>query len=533
MLGKVIVAVDLFAGAGGASSGLARACADAGLTLDLVAINHDPIAVQTHRANHPNARHYCESVDAVNPRQAVPGGRLDLLMAGPECTHHSTARGGKPMNDQSRASAWCILRWATALQIDTILIENVPEFLGWGPLGHNGRPLKSRKGETFEAFLAGLRSLGYRVDWRVLNAADYGDPTTRSRLFIQARRGKRRIAWPEPTHTREPVGDLFGQREPWQAVRGVIDWTLKGKSIFGRKKPLSPNTLRRIEAGLKRFGGAAAEPFLVLLRGTTPGHLDGSARSLDEPLPTLTAKGEHVALAEPFLIPVNYGERTGQAPRCHDIDSPLPTVVGTISHAVIEAFVIGQQSGAVPRSTDEPLPTVAAKGAISLIQPFVMHLTHQGSERVHPLTGPLPTITGAHRGELGVVEPFVMQMSQSGSNGPRMRPIGEPLPTVTTADDLAVVEPFLVNYHGRATPHAIGEPLRTVDATDRYGLVEPVVTVELDILFRMLTPAELARGMSFPDGYEFCGTREQVVKQIGNGWAGKLAHALCRELIVA
>ncbi len=485
----IIRAADLFAGAGGFSTGLARAAQALGRRLELVAVNHWPVAVETHAANHPRARHYCEPVDAVNPRQAVPSGKLDLLLAGPSCTHHSTARGGKPVNDQHRASAWCILRWATDLMIDTILIENVKEFASWGPLGANGRPLKSRRGLTFHAFIEALKSLGYRVNWRVLNAADYGDPTTRERLFIQARRGRRPITWPEPTHSPDGRAELYGRRAAWVPARRVIDWSLRGTSIFQRPRPLSPNTIARIAAGLRKFGGKNAEPFLVMLYGSN------NARGIDRPLPTVTAQGQHIGLCEPFLVPTNYGERPGQSPRCHGLDKPMPTVVGSATHALVE--------------------------------PFIVHTTHDGRRRPNGLGEPLPTVTGAHRGEMALVEPFLMSMSQSGSNGDRLRPATKPMPTVTTADDLAVVEPFLVKYNGQGGgPRSVDEPLDTISTRDRFGLVETGRPV-LDILFRMLQPHELARAMSFPAGYKFAGNREDRVRQIGNAVAGRIAEALC------
>ena len=283
---KTITAADLFCGAGGTSTGLSQACEAAGINVDLLAVNHWTVAIDTHSRNHPEARHLCESLDNVDPRKVIPGGRLNLLVASPECTHHSNARGGKPMSDQSRASAWHILRWAEALYIDNILIENVREFMNWGPLGVDGRPMKSKRGQTFQAFLAGLRSLNYDVDYRVLNAADYGDPTTRERLFVMARKRPRRVRWPEPTHrpaSEEP--NLFGKKLPWRTAREVIDWNLPGTSIFHRKRPLSPTTIARIAAGLRKFGGLAAEPFLVMLYGT------GKTRSVNDPLPTVTAGG--------------------------------------------------------------------------------------------------------------------------------------------------------------------------------------------------------------------------------------------------
>ncbi|MHB1865606.1 MAG: DNA cytosine methyltransferase [Candidatus Saccharimonadales bacterium] len=190
---NVIQAADLFCGAGGTSQGLLMAANDMGAGLELVAVNHSNIAIETHSMNHAYAKHLCTGLDNVDPRQLVPGGHLHILCASPECTHHSKARGGKPMSDQSRASAWHILRFAEALYIDNIICENVGEFLHWGPLSKSGRPLKSKKGQLFEQFINSLKALGYKVEWRLLNCADYGDPTTRERLFILARRGNKKI----------------------------------------------------------------------------------------------------------------------------------------------------------------------------------------------------------------------------------------------------------------------------------------------------------------------------------------------------
>jgi DNA (cytosine-5)-methyltransferase 1 len=199
-MSKTIKACDLFAGAGGTSTGLLQACAALGHTVELTAINHWPIAVATHSTNHPAARHLCASVDDVNPRSLYREGELDVLWASPECCHHSRARGGRPVNEQSRATAHCVTRWAEALRPPVILVENVEELLSWGGLDAKGNPLKAQRGKTFMAWVAMLESLGYRVDWRILCAADYDSPTTRRQLFIQAVRGRLKIVWPEPTH---------------------------------------------------------------------------------------------------------------------------------------------------------------------------------------------------------------------------------------------------------------------------------------------------------------------------------------------
>lgn len=313
-------AIDLFAGAGGTSTGLALAAGELGAGLDLAAVNHWETAVETHAANHPNARHYCAAIDSLDPRR-VAGGRVDLLVASPECTHHSNARGGKPINDQSRASAWCVVRWAEALQPRFVLIENVREFATWGPLDLRGRPMRSRSGETFEAWLGALRAIGYRTSIRVLNCADYGDATTRQRLFVLAWRGRSATApWPIETHG---DGDLFGARDRWRAAREVIDWSIPGRSIFERKRQLAEATLARIVDGLRRFGGRHLEPFVL-------GQQSGSvARPVSEPLPTIATSGA-VSLIEPFLV-AYYG--TGRA---ESVARPVPTITTRDRFALIE-----------------------------------------------------------------------------------------------------------------------------------------------------------------------------------------------------
>ena len=318
-LSKPIVAADLFCGAGGTSSGLVQAVENLGLSCHLTAVNHWPRAVETHALNHPAARHLCASLDSLNPRELFRADELDILWASPECTHHSRARGGKPMHDQSRATAWCVARWAEALRPGIVMIENVPEFQEWGPLGSDGKPLQSRKGDTFRAWVESLRSMGYRVDWRELCAADFGDPTTRRRLFVQAVRGRRRITWPEPTHTQE--ADLFG-RPRWKSARDVIDWSHKGISIFARKRPLAARTMDRIWEGLRRYG---ITPTLVCMEH------GGRVLPIDAPVPTITtARAGAMAVVEPFVIEY-YG--TGGA---RPISEPLPTVTTHDRFALVE-----------------------------------------------------------------------------------------------------------------------------------------------------------------------------------------------------
>ena len=293
---KRLKVVDLFCGAGGTSTGITQACEASGRKLDLAAVNHWDRAVETHAANHPAAAHYCQDLRGSSRPSWFRRASSTSSVASPECTHHSNARGGKPKNDQSRASAWIVIEWINALQVDRLLIENVPEFTSWGPLGADGKPLKSKRGHIFHAFIDAIKKSGYAVQFKVLNSADYGATTSRKRLFIQAARGRRPIVWPSPTHTRHPGPGLFGELPRWRAAREIIDWSLLGTSIFTRKRPLSPNTIRRIEAGLRKFGGQKAEPFLIAMNYLKErGNDNRATHSLDDPLPTVTSQGNRAS----------------------------------------------------------------------------------------------------------------------------------------------------------------------------------------------------------------------------------------------
>jgi len=487
-----IVGVDLYCGAGGSSRGLHNACQRLGRRLVLTAINHWDVAIATHELNIPEAQHLCTSIDSVDPRKVVPGGRLNILWASPECIHFSVARGGRPVNDQSRASAWHVLRWAEALRIDNIIIENVKEFRTWGPIGADGRPLKSKRGTTYRAFLDALRSLNYTVEDRLLNAADFGDPTTRERLFIIAKRGRKAIAWPEPSHTASDNPRLFGKRAKWRAAREIIDWEIPGQSIFTRKRPLAATTIRRIVAGLEKFGGKELQPFLVVLRN------NADARSIERPLPTLTSGGNHVAICEPFIL----AHRQFDEDCVDSIERPLRTVTakGGGDFALARPFLVpffGERDGQAPRthSVDEPLPAVTSHGAGAMVQPVIVPLNH-------------------------------------GHKDIRSYSVERPMPTVTTVDAWALVNPYIAKYNGTATARPVTEPLDTVTTKDRFALVMPIVNgMALDIHFRMLQPRELARAMGFEDDYVFQGNREAVVKQIGNAVAVNTAQALCEAVL--
>lgn len=321
--------VDSFAGGGGASLGIELAI---GRSPD-IAINHDPEAIAMHAANHPNTKHFCESVWKVDPAEATRGQPVDLMWASPDCKHFSRAKGGKPVNTGIRGLAWVVVRWAKTVRPRVILLENVEEFTTWGPLGDDGRPCPRRQGETFRRWVGHLRRLGYQVETRVLRACDYGAPTSRRRLFLVARCDGAPIVWPAPTH---------GHARPYRTAAECINWDAPCPSIFERERPLAEATCRRIARGLVRYVIESAHPFIV----------GGAAHG---------------------LIQTGYGEREGQDPRALDIRRPLGTVVaGGAKHALVSAFLArhysDRQGGWVGGSSlTLPMPTVTTRDHHSVV----------------------------------------------------------------------------------------------------------------------------------------------------------------------
>jgi DNA (cytosine-5)-methyltransferase 1 len=350
-----IVAADLFCGAGGTSTGMGRACRDLGLELDLLAVNHWPIAIETHSRNHPAARHLCESLDGVDPRKHVIG-RLNLLVASPECTEHSYAGGSRSVSDQGRASGWHVPRWLEATKADAFIIENVPAWMKWGPVGANGRPIKSRQGETFKALLRAIEALYYSVEFKVLCAADYGDATTRPRLFVLGRKGRKAIEWPEPTHG-ERTTSLLRELKPWRAAREIIDWSIPSRSIFGRPKPLSRKTLARFAEGLRRFSGGAF---------TLSQAAGGAPRAVSQPLPTLTTDGA-VRVVEPMIVTLR------KHATVRSVAEPLTAITGSGNHHVlVEAFIACYYGTDNLHPVSRPLPTITTKDRFALVEPVII-----------------------------------------------------------------------------------------------------------------------------------------------------------------
>lgn len=474
--------VDLFAGFGGASTGIEDAL---GRSPD-VAINHDALALRNHEANHPRTLHLREDLFRVRP--FIPRGyrRIGILWTSPDCTHHSIAKGGKPRETGRRLLAWVVVEWARETHPRVIFLENVPEFRSWGPLDAHGKPVPERKGETFREFVAALELAGYRVEHRVLNCADYGSKTGRRRLFLVARCDGRPIVWPEPTHGRE-------RAEPYRIAAQCVDFSIPCPSIFTRARPLKPATERRIAEGIRRYVLGTARPFIVC---TSHGQ---RVEPIDEPLrTTTTARGGERALVVPSLVRYQGERRTGETPRVADVGAPLPTQTTEPRFGLVAAFLarnFGGPNGNRNRgaSLEEPLHTVTA-------------VDHHSLAAVH-LTKFYGSSTGAG--------------------------LDEPMPTVTAqAEHVGLVAAFLARYHGTGGQWAgLDEPLTTVTTVDRLGLVTVSIEGEeyvlTDIGFRMLQPVELARAHGF-DGQTLIGTKRDQVRLIGNSVPREPVAALVR-----
>ncbi|MGO4369356.1 DNA cytosine methyltransferase [Paenibacillus sp. MCAF20] len=370
--------VDNFAGGGGASTGIEIAI---GRSVD-EAINHDPAAIAMHEANHPETRHWCESVWDVDPRIIAAGRRVALVWLSPDCKHFSKAKGGKPVEKSIRGLAWVAVRWAATVRPRIIMLENVEEFQTWGPLKQdadgNWYPDPTKKGCTFKSFVNALRRLGYQVEWRELRACDYGAPTIRKRLFLVARCDGQAIVWPEPTHGDPDSSEVkSGQLLPWHPVADVIDWSIPSKSIFGRQKPLAEKTMRRIGLGTWKWVIDTNKPYFAPVECQSEDHSDLVAsfltqyhsyegadvrgQSLDRPLMTLDTSNRY-GLVTAHLMKMK-GTNIGQP-----VDRPLQTITaGGLHYGVVQCFLIAYYGSSIGQPMDKPLGTIPTHDRFGLV----------------------------------------------------------------------------------------------------------------------------------------------------------------------
>lgn len=532
--------VDNFAGGGGASTGIEIAT---GYSVD-IAINHDPEAIRMHRVNHPDTKHYCESVWDVDPVEICGEHPVALAWFSPDCKHFSKAKGGKPKDKNIRGLAWVACRWAGLVRPRVIMLENVEEFKTWGPLNRSHRPIKKKQGKTFEKFVKQLEGLGYQVEFRELTAADYGAPTMRKRFFMIARCDGHPIIWPEPTHApAKSEAVLSGRLKPYVGAYTQIDFSRPCPSIFDSSeaikekygiravRPLAENTMRRIARGLQKFVLDNPEPFIIQCNH------GGERRPQDihEPMPTITGKHGY-GIVEPKLLPCimcNNENNVGAS-----VESPLPTITTGNRNYTVSATLIQYHSETVAgevRGQDikEPIMTVDGSNRYGLVTSF-LHKYYDGGYQGAgaEIKDPLPTVTAWDHNS--VVTANLIQMNNNCDG----RDIRKPIPTITAEDGhFGEVRAFLVKYYGQGTGQKVTEPLDTVTAKDRFGLVtiQGVDYQIVDIGLRMLEPKELYGCQGFPDDYIIdhdCDgksyPRSEQVRRCGNAVCPPIPAAMVR-----
>nr|WP_241867171.1 DNA cytosine methyltransferase [Klebsiella pneumoniae] len=477
-----------------------------------IAINHDPNAVAMHTTNHPGTLHYCESVYSVRPKVATAGRRVGLAWFSPDCRHFSKAKGAKPVEKAIRGLAWIVIRWALDVGPRVMMLENVEEFKTWGPLlAAEMRPDPDRVGETFLAFVGMLTSgvsadhpallecceflelspdseqakrlvagLGYVVDFRELRACDYGAPTIRKRFFMVMRRDGQPIVWPQITHgdPKSPAV-LAGKLAPWRTAAECIDWSIPAPSIFGRKKSLAENTLRRIARGIQRFVIGSASPFIVKCNHTTTrGKYDCfRGQSLADPLQTIT-KTHGYAIAVPHLTKFRTGA-TGQP-----VTDPVPTVTAGTStrpggngHAlgIVEAGLVpflagngGSEYQAKPRPLDKPAHTILKESRACVVAPVIAR--QFGASVGHRADEPSATITAGGGGKSQLVSAFLAKHYGGNYTGPGVG-LDEPAHSVTTVDHHAVVAAHLMVNNTGHPGGSMESPAHTVTTGNHHAFV--------------------------------------------------------------
>lgn len=480
---QIELIVDSFAGGGGASTGIEMAL---GRSPDF-AINHDEVALSLHAANHPDSVHLSENIFKIDPLDVVGQKPVGLLWASPDCKHFSKAKGGAPVQRNIRDLAWVVVSWAKRVKPRVIILENVEEFAGWGPVveGADGRlsPCPDRKGETFRSWVATLRRHGYSVQWRELRACDYGAPTIRKRLFVIARRDDRPIVWPAPTHGRPNDPDVIaGRKKPWRTAAEIIDWSLPCPSIFETAaeiyakhgvravRPLKPATMARIAKGVFRYVINSPKPFIVPV--THP--RDSRVHGIDEPARTQTAanRGEH-ALVTPFVA---YGQQGGAV---RDAEDPLHTVTASRkdTDAVVAPFVTKFREGSTGHRADEPLHTVTANSYVErpggasplgVVAPFMVprYGERPGQEpRTHAIDDPATTVVPDGNGGSVVAPILTAYYGEGQGSTDRSASADEPLRTITTEPRHALIAPHLMTMRNAEKPHnGADEPVHTLTA---------------------------------------------------------------------
>jgi len=514
--------IDLFCGAGGTSTGVNSARLDGEECAKVIAcVNHDANAIASHASNHPDALHFTEDIRTLELSPLVSHLRkcraenpeaLTVLWASLECTNFSRAKGGQPRDADSRTLAEHLFRYIEAINPDYIQIENVEEFMSWGDVDQNGKPVSKDKGRSYMRWVRNVKRYGYEFDHRIMNAADYGAYTSRKRFFgIFARKGLP-IVFPEPTHCKNGSHNLFTELLPWKPVREVLDFSNEGRSIFDREKPLSEKTLERIYAGLIKFVAGGKDAFMVKYNSMNQ---NGKyiPPSLDDPCPTVATQGR-LALAKVSFLSKQFGGNP------EDKNISVDGHAGTITTVDHHAFVSVHYGNGFNISCKSPAATLTTKDRMALVQMSFLDMQY-GTGVPVSLDTAAGTLTTNPKHNLVTCDRFLMnpQFNSPGSS------VDKPCFTLIARMDkrppcLVVTETGDVAIQILCDDSPMTVKIKEFMAM--YGII--------DIKMRMLAIDEMKLIQGFPKDYILIGTQAEQKKFLGNAVEVTIARKLCEAL---
>lgn len=551
--------IDLFCGAGGTSTGVNSARLDGEECAKVIAcVNHDANAIASHASNHPGALHFTEDIRTlelsplishIQKCRAENPDALIVLWASLECTNFSRAKGGQPRDADSRTLAEHLFRYIEAIDPDYIQIENVEEFMSWGDVDENGKPISRDKGKSYLRWVRNVKRYGYEFEHRILNAANYGAYTSRKRFFgIFAKRGLP-IVFPEITHCKGgSKNSLFHDLKPWKPVREVLDFSNVGESIFTRKKPLSEKTLERIYAGLIKFVAGGKEAFILKYNSINQKTGKYCPPSIDDPCPTVATQNRLGLVKACFLSKQFSGDPYSKNT---SVDDPAGAITTIDHHALIQVdkFIVNYRFNNKGHSLEDPSPTICTVGQIGIAScKFIDNQYGNGKPTsIESVSGCITT--NPKQKLVTIIKPWIMDTNfdNIGSS------IDDPSRVITAnrkqhylmnpqfgSAGSSVEDPCftLIARMDKRPPYLIttefGDIAIRVDESDSSMMIKIKEFMALygiiDIKMRMLTTEELKLIMGFPEDYVLIGTQAEQKKFIGNAVEVTIARKLCEAL---
>ena len=546
--------IDLFCGAGGTTTGVEQARLGGEKCAKVVAcVNHDPNAIASHAANHPETLHFTEDIRTlelsplVNQLEKMKKRYPDahtILWASLECTNFSNAKGGQPRDADSRTLAEHLFRYIDVLSPDYLQIENVKEFMCWGDLDEHGKPVSKDQGRCYIQWVKKIMSYGYDYDWRLLNAADFGAYTSRKRFFSQFAKHGLPIVFPVQTYAKHgDEGGMFHQYKKWKPVREVLDLEDEGTSIFGKKKPLCEKTLERIYAGLVKFvaGGKKQYDDMILKYNSMNQNGNYNPVPTDRPCPTVACQNRLGYVKFNFLSKQFSGDPMSKN---QTLDKPAGTLTCVDHHAFLSVFF----GNGYNSSIDRPAPTETQKDRNAFVS--VVPLNEENID----LDAPMPDVP---LDRVQIINNRFID-NQYGNGIPSS--VGDPSTTIVNnpKQNIVSANQYLMNpYSYKSDGGSIDNPCFTLIARmdkmppyiistrqGEWGIAigedDSPMTIKIkefmamygimDVKMRMLNIQELKRIQGFPENYVLIGSQAEQKKFLGNAVEVNMSRVLCEAL---